>query len=53
MRLTTDEIKLVAFVLGALVLGVAVKHYRHRDRAAMPPPAAPATPLPNTKADFE
>jgi hypothetical protein len=42
MRLTKDEIKLVAFLLGALLLGATVKHYRHRDRVAFPPPAAQA-----------
>ena len=37
MRLTKDEIKLVVFLLAALLLGVTVKHYRHRDRERLPP----------------
>ena len=53
MRLTKDEIKLVAFLLAALVLGVTIKHYRHRDRVAIPPPPANATPPPKAEVDFE
>ena len=53
MRLTKDEIKLVSFLLGALLLGVTVRHYRHRDRVNLPPPAAHATPPPKAAVDFE
>ena len=53
MRLTRDEIKLVAFILAAVVLGVTVKHYRHRGRDLPPPPAAPATPPPNIEIEVE
>jgi hypothetical protein len=45
MRLTRDEIYLITFIIAALVVGAAVKHYRDRERAlrpaATPPPAAP------------
>jgi hypothetical protein len=53
MRLTKDEIKLVAFLLGALLLGVTVKHYRHRDRVQLPPAPVHATPPPKGEVDFE
>lgn len=53
MRLTKDEIKLAVFLLAALVLGVTVKHYRHRDRVALPPPPAHVTPAPKAEVDFE
>jgi hypothetical protein len=53
MRLTKDEIKLVAFLLGAVLLGVTVKHYRHRHRLEFPPPPALEMPLPKAEADFE
>jgi hypothetical protein len=49
MRLTKDEIKLVAFLLGALLSGLAIKHYRHRDRLHFPPPAILAVPPPATE----
>ncbi len=42
--MTKDEIKLVVFILGALLLGTLVQHYR----TAMPPSAATAsTPVPH------
>jgi hypothetical protein len=50
MKLTADEIRLVVFVLVALVVGAAVKNYRHRHRIEVPPPptlATPATPAPS------
>jgi hypothetical protein len=53
MRLTRDEIKLVAFILGALLLGVTVKHYRHRNSIQLPPPPAHATPPSKGEVDFE
>jgi hypothetical protein len=53
MRLTKDEIKLVAFILGVLLLGLTVKHYRHRDHLQLPPPSAHVTPPPKGEADFE
>ena len=42
MRLTRDEILLIAAVLGALLLGVIVKHYRDAARLAAPAAAVPA-----------
>ena len=53
MRLTKDEIKLVAFLLGALLLGVTVKHYRHRGRLPLPPPAAQAVTATKADVDYE
>jgi hypothetical protein len=53
MRLTRDEIKLVVFILGALLLGVTIKHIRHRDRLVVPPASAHATPPPKGEVDFE
>jgi hypothetical protein len=53
MKLTPDEIRLVVFILLALVVGAAVKNYRHRQQFDLPPPparVAPATPSP---ADYE
>jgi len=49
MKLTPDEIRLVVFVLVSLVVGAAVKNYRHSHRITVPPPPAlapPATPAP-------
>jgi hypothetical protein len=40
MKLTPQEIRIVIFLLLALVVGSAVKHYRHR--APLPVPAQPA-----------
>jgi len=37
VKLTTDEIKLVVFVLLALVVGAAVKHYRTPNIPPFPP----------------
>jgi hypothetical protein len=53
MRLTRDEIKLVVFVLGAILLGVTIKHIRHRDRLVLTPASAQATPAPKGEVDFE
>jgi len=53
MRLTKDEIRLVAFILGTLLIGVTVKHYRHRDHIQLPPPPTHATPPPKGEVDFE
>jgi hypothetical protein len=53
MRLTSDEVKLVVFLLGALLLGVTIKHIRHRDRLALPPAPAQAAPPSKGEADFE
>lgn len=41
MKLTADEIKLVVFVLLALLVGAAVKHYRTQTPELLP--RAPAT----------
>lgn len=53
MRLTKDEIKIVAFLLGALLLGVTVKHYRHRERLPLSPAAAQAVPATKADVDYE
>lgn len=39
MRLTREEIRIVVFLLTALVFGAAVKHYRH---VKMPEPISKA-----------
>ena len=48
MRLTTDEIKLLTFILVALLAGAATKYYRTqhpRPLPATPPPAqSPVSP---------
>jgi hypothetical protein len=41
MRLTGDEIKLLVFIFGALVLGALVKEYRATHRPVIP--AAPVS----------
>ena len=53
MRLTKDEIKLVAFLLSALLLGVTVKHYRHKSRPELPAPPAHVTQTPKGEVDYE
>ena len=42
MRLTADEIKLVVFVLLALLVGAAAKHYRATHPIHLPPPPVAA-----------
>ena len=44
MRLTKDEIRLIAVIVLALTTGAAVKHYRRAH--PVPVVAAPATPKP-------
>ena len=46
MKMTRDEIVLVAAILATLLLGAGVKHYRetHRPTSAPTAPAAPAAP---------
>ncbi len=39
MRLTVDEIKLIAFIVLGLLVGATVKHYRDTQRANAEPPA--------------
>ena len=39
MRLTVDEIKLIAFIVLGLLVGATVKHYRDIQRANAEPPA--------------
>ena len=39
MRLTVDEIKLIAFVVLGLLVGATTKHYRDVQRAKAEPPA--------------
>jgi hypothetical protein len=43
--MTRDEIRLVTFILLALVIGAVVQHFRHRPPAG-PVPAATPTPEP-------
>ena len=49
MRLTTDEIRLIAFVIMGLLIGATVKHWRDVQRAIAAPPGlentAPAAPV--------
>ena len=53
MRLSPDEIKLVVFVLLALLVGATVKHYRsHRPMPARPP-AAQVMPVARAAVDYE
>ena len=52
MKLTTDEIKLVVFVLLALLVGAAAKHYRSSHPISLPP-AHHRTPVPKAPADPE
>jgi len=44
---TRDEIKLVVFILSALLIGAIVQHVRHRQPL---PPATAATPTPASRA---
>jgi hypothetical protein len=37
MKLTADEIKLVAFIVVALLVGAATRHFRHRGDFHLPP----------------
>lgn len=53
MRLTKDEIKLVAFLIAAILLGMTIRHYRHRDRLNLPTPPTLVTPVPRAEVDFE
>ena len=46
MRLSSDEIKLVVFVLLSLLVGSAVKHYRARQPMPVAPAAAQVVPAP-------
>lgn len=39
MRLTTDEIRLIAFVILGLLIGATVKHWRDVQRARAAPPS--------------
>ena len=39
MRLTFDEIRLIAFVVLGLLVGATVKHWRDVHRVLPPPPA--------------
>ena len=39
MRLTVDEIKLIAFIVLGLLVGATVKHWRDIQRANAAPPA--------------
>lgn len=47
MRMTADEIKLVTFLLVALLAGAATKHYR----ATHPRPVS-STPAPRVKTSY-
>jgi len=52
MRLTPHEIRVIVFVLLALLVGAVVKNRRDQRRIALPP-AAKITPPPKAPADFE
>ena len=41
MKLTRDEVRLMVFILSALLLGAGVKQCREAQRAAAPPAATP------------
>jgi hypothetical protein len=51
VKLTTDEIKLVVFILLALLLGAAVKHYRAPKLEI--PPRSPTSTLAAPARDAE
>jgi hypothetical protein len=53
VKLTADEIRLIVFVLLALLVGAAVKHYRHGRPVELPPPPAHASPAPKAPVDYE
>jgi hypothetical protein len=53
VKLTADEIKLLVFVLLALLAGAAAKHYRNNHPIELPPRPAHATPAPKAQADDE
>ena len=53
MKLTPDEIKLVVFVLLALLVGVAAKNYRAGHPIELPPRPPPLTAAPKAPADAE
>jgi hypothetical protein len=53
MKLRADEIKLVVFVLLALLVGAAVQHYRHSHPVVLPPAPARLKPVPRAPVDFE
>jgi hypothetical protein len=42
MRLTRDEILLIAAIITALLVGASVKHYRDSQRLHSQPPPLPA-----------
>lgn len=42
MKLTRDEVRIVIFILIALVVGAAVKSWRHREPLPVNPTAAAA-----------
>jgi hypothetical protein len=49
MRLTRDEILLIAIIFAALLIGAAAKQYRIRHRPAMPVLKGSGTPAPLKK----
>jgi hypothetical protein len=53
VKLTADEIKLLVFVLLALLVGVATKHYRNNHPIELPPRPAHATPAPKEPVEDE
>jgi hypothetical protein len=48
MRLTRDEIILIAFIVLSLLLGTAVKHYRQKARMELKTTPTVQTPAPQT-----
>jgi hypothetical protein len=53
MRLSSDEIKLVVFVLLSLLVGATVKHYRARQPMPVAPAAAQVVPGPRVAVDSD
>jgi hypothetical protein len=53
VKLTADEIRLLAFVLLALLIGAAVKHYRNAHPIDLPARPAHVTPAPLKPVDYE
>ena len=53
MRLSSDEIKLIVFVLLSLLVGAAVKHYRARQPMPLAPAAAQVVPAPRAAVESE
>lgn len=53
MKLTADEIKLIVFVLLALLIGATAKHYRTNHPIDLPARPVQITPAPKTPVEAE